>query len=804
MTTKPIFSELEQGIRVLEETAKSEWIRTAVDASGDAIGISTADGHHFYQNKSFDRMFGYTLAEVSRLHPRILFESEDFANEVFETTKAGRSWHGEIEAIAKNGRRFPVLLRADAVKNSSGDAVGLIGVFTDITERKRAEQALRESEQKFKMLSEQSLLGIEVIQDDLIKYVNHAFCDISGYSKDEVMNWKPCEYAKLLHPDNREFIMEQARKKQSGASDVIPHYQFKVVTKSGETKWVDLYSRTVLYEGRNADLAVFIDITERKHAEQALQESEERFRCFSDAAFEAIVIHEGGILTSANDQYYKMFGYKPEELIGKRALSLTVAPEAVESIKREIATGGVGPYETVGLKKDGTKFPIEIRVREWQYEERKVRVAAMMDITERKRAQEMLQRYNQRLMILRQIDRNILLARSPKEIVNVVLKHIRGLVPCWMASVALYEQNTDEIVILASDVNGNTLIQPGMRIPAPVDWVTRMLTENYDLVADVSALPEQISPAVRLVLDEGIRSYLTTSLVVEGNLIGELLLSSRTLSAFSEEDLEIAGEIANQLAIAIHQARMKVQIERHTAELEERVAQRTAELQNINAELQAFTYSVSHDLKAPLRGIDGYSRLLLLDHADKLDEEGRKFLHTIRNATQQMNQLIDDLLAYSRLERRAMRIGKVDARSLIEMVIAERANELQDRQVTISMAISCETVTAEAEGLLAALRNLLENALKFSRDFIAPRIEIGARETDETCILWVRDDGIGFDMQYHDRIFEIFQRLHRAEDYPGTGIGLAIVRRIMQRMGGRVWADSTPGHGSTFYLEVPK
>jgi len=169
-----------------------------------------------------------------------------------------------------------------------------------------------------------------------------------------------------------------------------------------------------------------------------------------------------------------------------------------------------------------------------------------------------------------------------------------------------------------------------------------------------------------------------------------------------------------------------------------------------------------------------------------------------------MNQLIDDLLAYSRLERRAMTTKSLNPRPLVEMLVAERADELQARQVALSVDIPCATVTAEAEGLAEAVRNLLDNALKFTRDVPAPRIEIGGRETEKSCIIWVRDNGIGFDMQYHDRIFEIFQRLPRAEDYPGTGVGLAIVRKVMQRMGGRVWAESAPGEGATFYLEIPR
>jgi signal transduction histidine kinase len=141
---------------------------------------------------------------------------------------------------------------------------------------------------------------------------------------------------------------------------------------------------------------------------------------------------------------------------------------------------------------------------------------------------------------------------------------------------------------------------------------------------------------------------------------------------------------------------------------------------------------------------------------------------------------------------------------MIETLVNERADELHARNINVVTGISCESISADPAGLSQALSNLLDNAIKFTRDVSAPRIELGARETQNTCILWVRDNGIGFDMQYHARIFEIFQRLHRVEDYPGTGVGLAIVRKAVQRMGGRVWAESAPGLGATFYMEVPK
>jgi light-regulated signal transduction histidine kinase (bacteriophytochrome) len=248
----------------------------------------------------------------------------------------------------------------------------------------------------------------------------------------------------------------------------------------------------------------------------------------------------------------------------------------------------------------------------------------------------------------------------------------------------------------------------------------------------------------------------------------------------------------------------ELQIHRLNVELEERVRERTAKLEAANKELETFNYTVAHDLKAPLRGIEGYSQLLLEEYAGKLDDTGRQFLANVRSATLQMNDLINDLLAYSRLERRDMQAGKVNPQELIEALLAECADEIRTRGVAVTMAVSCTSVTADRDGLAMALRNFLENALKFTRDVAKPAIEIGGRDAGAACIFSVRDNGIGFDMKHHEQIFAIFQRLHRSEDYPGTGVGLAIAKKAMERMGGRAWAESEPGKGATFFLEIPE
>jgi signal transduction histidine kinase len=166
--------------------------------------------------------------------------------------------------------------------------------------------------------------------------------------------------------------------------------------------------------------------------------------------------------------------------------------------------------------------------------------------------------------------------------------------------------------------------------------------------------------------------------------------------------------------------------------------------------------------------------------------------------------LLEDLLAYSRLERRDLQVGPVDPQQVVESLLAECSGEIQSRGVAGTVDIRCRSVQADREGLTMALRNLIENALKFTRHAPNATVEIAGRDSGSTCIFSVRDNGVGFDMKFHDRIFDIFQRLQRSEDYPGTGVGLAIVKKAMERMNGRVWAESEPGKGATFYLEIPE
>lgn len=240
-----------------------------------------------------------------------------------------------------------------------------------------------------------------------------------------------------------------------------------------------------------------------------------------------------------------------------------------------------------------------------------------------------------------------------------------------------------------------------------------------------------------------------------------------------------------------------------TTALERRVAERTAELESAYGELEGFSYAVAHDLKAPLRAINSFAHLLREEMGDNLDERAQDHVNRIRGGSLKMAALIDDLLSYSHIERRDLFESNVEVKTLVESMLALYTDEMQRRGVQLKVEVEPMTLFVDAEGLSLALRNLVENALKYTRNAQPPRIEIQVRGSGPGLLFSVQDNGIGFDMQYHDHIFKVFQRLHRDDQYPGTGIGLALVRKAIERLGGKVWAESAVGQGAKFFVELP-
>lgn len=234
---------------------------------------------------------------------------------------------------------------------------------------------------------------------------------------------------------------------------------------------------------------------------------------------------------------------------------------------------------------------------------------------------------------------------------------------------------------------------------------------------------------------------------------------------------------------------------------EESLRRYASELETANKELESFSYTVSHDLRAPLRSLDGFSGLLLEDYGDKLDETGKDYIQKVRKASQTMSQLIDDILKLSRITRAEMHQEQVDLSDLARSILEGLKYTQPDRQAVLKIDSNI-TVTGDLALLRVALNNLLENAWKYTGKCAQTRIEFGSLNQNGQEVYFIRDNGVGFDMQYKDKLFQPFQRLHTSKEYPGTGIGLATVQRVIQRHGGRIWAESELGKGTTFYFTL--
>jgi PAS domain S-box-containing protein len=247
--------------------------------------------------------------------------------------------------------------------------------------------------------------------------------------------------------------------------------------------------------------------------------------------------------------------------------------------------------------------------------------------------------------------------------------------------------------------------------------------------------------------------------------------------------------------------RAEAELAQHRERLEELVGERTAQLEAANRELEAFSYSVSHDLRAPLRAIDGFSQALVEDHGQDLGVDARTYLERVRAAVQRMGILIDDLLELSRVSRAAMRVGEIDLSAMASEIVADHRAAEPQRQVNVMIAPGL-VAAGDARLLAVAFTNLLDNAWKYTGRAANARIEVGGEAINGERVFFVRDNGVGFDMQYADKLFGAFQRLHSERDFPGTGVGLATVARIIQRHGGRVWAEGAPGQGATFYFTL--
>lgn len=445
-------------------------------------------------------------------------------------------------------------------------------------------------------------------------------------------------------------------------------------------------------------------------------------------------------------------------------------------------------------------------------------------VEDQRAAEEALRENNRRLLILHQVGLALAQTRDLPTVYRIAHEHVAQLVDCPCFGISLYDPATR--TLRAEHMISDGVVLDSRRFPPlmfaddlPLKGRARaVLAQQPEIVTDMPVSPSAEAVVVGAPDDErSPRSALYMPMVVQGQTIGLLELQSYREDAYTEADLALLAPLANQVGLAIENARLFEQLQAERNSLARRVAERTAQLEAANRELEAFSYSVSHDLRAPLRAMEGFSSALLSRYKEQLDDQGQHYLERIQSAAQRMEQLINDLLDLSRVTRRELVRQRVDLGVLAQEIAAELQARDPQRRARFVIAQPL-WVEGDASLLRIALQNLLENAWKFSAHREEACIEVGQTTLDKlrasltvistpivdprAPIYFVRDNGVGFDMAYADKLFAPFQRLHGMNEFPGSGIGLALVQRIISRHGGVIWPHAQVEHGATFYFTL--
>lgn len=542
---------------------------------------------------------------------------------------------------------------------------------------------------------------------------------------------------------------------------------------------------------------ILAEAIERKRTEEALSESEASFKALAEESPNMIFINKRGRIVYANKKCEEQMGYTREEFYAEDFDFMTlVAPESRDLVKENLRRHQQGeeipPYEYNILAKDGRELSTIHATKLIDFQGDTAILGIVTDITAHKRVEKERRQQQEGLIKLDGWVRKLMAATGqPRDFHDLVCAGIRDLVNADLGALPLIDESGKTFTYVAAAgpkakwLTGKTLPLQGGGL---CGWVA-----EHGVALRVPSLRCDPRVIQELAQSLDVTTGLLTPLVHEDKVIGGLS-AFRKGEQFDELEEQILNLYGQRVAIALANSRL-------LATLEQRVAERTTALETANEELEAFSYSVSHDLRAPLRGIDGFSLALLEEYPDKLDDTGKDYLHRVRAASQHMGEIIDDLLMLSRVTRGKMRREQVDLSALAHRIAAELQRRQPERQAEIIITPGLVT-KGDPRLLRVALENLLDNAWKFTGKEPKARIELGYTDNNGNRAYFVRDDGVGFDMKYANKLFGAFQRLHSSKEFNGTGIGLATVQRILHRHGGRVWAEGEVGKGATFYFSL--
>jgi PAS domain S-box-containing protein len=631
-----------------------------------------------------------------------------------------------------------------------------------------------------------------------------------------------------------------------------PAYRLSAVLRfiTATISWI-----TVIAIYKYLPVALSLKTTKEFEAELFKREkSEAKFVGLLESAPDAMVIAgSDGRIQMVNAQTERIFGYERNEIIAKEVEFLI--PERFHNkhtghrhgyVEHPKVRGmGVG-MELFGKRKNGSEFPVEISLSPMKLvgEEGILVISAIRDITKQKETEAEIRKLNENLELLiiertselelalkkektariemnqNQLRLAFLTKASNKlassldysEILNNLANMVTPEIADWCAIDEVEEDGTIRRIMvthvdpekISSAYELQQKYPSNPDVPLGIHEVIRTLTpELYPYIPDEQL--ESLAHSkeyLRLMQKVGIRSAIILPLMSRNKIYGVLtLVLSDSGRLFDEGDLEFAKELARRATLAIENAKMYKKVQDSNIELELRVNERTIELENINKELEAFSYSVSHDLRAPLRSIDGFSNKILKDYSNLLDEKGKDYFNRVVNASHHMGHLIDDLIKLARISRLDMNMEEINLSDIARSIVGELKESNPERITSISIQDDM-IISGDRNLIHIAMQNLLGNAWKYSKNKPETEIEFSTMQKEGQIIYFIRDNGAGFDMRYIDKLFGAFQRLHSISEFEGTGIGLATVLRIIRRHHGTIWAESEVDIGTTFFFTL--
>jgi len=727
---------------------------------------------------------------------------------VFKDTIVGlsrglRSYEAESEVKTIKGETRFIKLKIKTDSSYADFHRAFIGTV-DITARKRVEEEIQQSKAYFQTIFDTSTDAI-FIHDGAtgeIIDVNKQMCEMYGYEKEEALLQKVGDFSEGVSPYSEKEALQWIQKSRKQQTS----FEWRARHKDGHLFWVEVSISYTAIGGENRYIAVVRNIEDRKQAEAEIKKL-------------SLVVHQNtvivlitdteGRITYVNQMFSRITGYSKDEVLGKNPSILKSGDKSQGDYKQlwdTISSGKVWRGEFLNKRKNGELYYESAAIFPLRNEQGRIvsYVGIKEDITEKKKADTALKYSYSRLEVLHTLDNAILESRSVMDMVSAVLQRLGQISPAKRLSIALFSEDFKWATIYSSGLLGKE-IGGGIQVPSEAAFL-EMDTLREGKVVELRNMVsiKNMGDTLKKIVQSGIRSLFNIPIGKGDKLMGSINFGFEIPDAFSQDDVETGREIADTLAIAFEKMSLQKELEKYTNELEHRVAERTQDLLMANKELESFAYSVSHDLRAPLRAISGFSDIIVNTYQDSMDKDAIKMFQYIRESATNMSQMIQDLLKFSRMIQSTGNREAIDLKYLLEVVIRDLDKEIREQQAVIEFPESYPLLNSDKTLLKQIYQNLIQNAIIYHRPGVPPLIKLDIIEEDEILILSVSDNGIGIAGEHQQKIFEVFKRLHKQEEYSGTGIGLALVKKAVSKLDGRIRLESVPGEGTSFYIELPK